>query len=262
MIDLHSHILPGLDDGCETVEQAVEMSRIYAEEGFHTVVATPHYLRGTSWCPDPRTISQGVDEINRALSAQGIKLRIMAGMEIGMDPAIAEFLYEKNLLTLGASSYVLIEVPFQQLPLGWDQMLFDVISREYQVILAHPERCEQLIREPGIFQKLLNIGCLMQIDWGSLLGHHGLKSARLTKKLLTNGYVHCLATDSHDIRYRSPKMVKKGLEMLKKVIGEEKAHILTSENPARILDSKALNLTQPEKPLRKRGRIKRLLSWG
>ncbi len=71
MIDLHSHILPGLDDGCESVAQAVEMSRIYAEEGFHTVVATPHYLRGTSWCPDPRTISQGVDEINRALSAQG-----------------------------------------------------------------------------------------------------------------------------------------------------------------------------------------------
>ena len=102
----------------------------------------------------------------------------------------------------------------------------------------------------------------MQIDWGSLLGHHGLKSARLTKELLTNGYVHCLATDSHGLQYRSPKMVKKGLEMLKKVIGEEKAHVLTSENPARILDSKALNLPQPEKSLRKGGRIKRLFSWG
>jgi len=262
MIDLHSHILPGVDDGCKTVEQAVEMAQIYSMAGFHTVVATPHYLRGTSWCPDPRTILQRVDEVNRAFSEQGIKLHIMAGMEIGMDPAIGEFLSEKKLLTLGGSSYVLIEVPFQQLPLGWDQMLFDVISREYRVILAHPERCEQLMRGPGIFQKLLNIGCLLQIDWGSLLGHHGLKSARLTKELLTNGYVHCLATDSHDLQYRSPKMVKKGIEMLKKVIGEEKTHVLTNENPTHILDSKTLNLALPEKPLRKKGRIKRLFSWG
>lgn len=262
MIDLHSHILPGLDDGCETVEHAVEMSRIYEKAGFHTVVATPHYLRGTSWCPDPRTILQRVDEVNRAFSAQGIKLRVMAGMEIGMDPAIAEFLYEKKLLTLGGSSYVLIEVPFQQLPLGWDQMLFDVISREYRVILAHPERCEQLIREPERFQQLLNIGCLIQVDWGSLLGHHGSKSARLTKKMLTHGYVHCLATDSHDFQYRSPKMVKKGLEILRKVIGEEKTHILAIENPTHIIDSKTITPLQVEKPLKKGGRIKRLFSWG
>lgn len=244
------------------MEQAVEMSRIYAKAGFHTVVATPHYLRGTSWCPDPRIIFQRVGEVNRALSEQGIRLRVMAGMEIGMDPDIAEFLCENKLLTLGESSYVLIEVPFQQLPLGWEQILFDVISCGYRVILAHPERCEQLMREPGIFQKLLNIGCLTQIDWGSLLGHHGLKSARLTKELLTNGYVHCLATDSHDLQYRSPKMVKKGLEMLKKMIGEEKTRALAVENPARILDSKTLTLPQPKKPLRKRRRIKRLFSWG
>ena len=261
MIDLHSHILPGLDDGCKTLEETVEMARIYQMAGFHAVVATPHYLRGTSWCPDPLTILQRVDEVNRALLEQEIKLRVIAGMEIGMDPAIAEFLYEKKLLTLGESSYVLIEVPFQQLPLGYDQMLFDVIAHEYRVILAHPERCEQLMREPERFQQLLNIGSLIQIDWGSLLGHHGVKIARITKELLLGGYVHCLATDSHDLEYRSPKMVKEGMEMLKKMIGEEKAHILAVENPERLLNSETLNLPLPEKPMRKKGWIKRLFPW-
>lgn len=262
MIDLHSHILPGIDDGCKTMDQAVAMARIYAAAGFHTVVATPHYLCGTSWCPEPSIIVDRVAELNQALSERGIELQVVSGMEIGMDPAIAELLARKKLLTLGKSSYVLIEVPFQQLPLGWDQILFDVISRGYRVILAHPERCEQLTREPGLFQELVNIGCLMQLDWGSLLGHHGLKNNRLTKELLTNGYVHCLATDSHDLEYRSPKMVKKGREMLEKVIGEEKTHVLAVENPAHILDSQVLDLPQPIKSLRKKGRLKALFSWG
>ncbi len=262
MIDLHSHILPGLDDGCKTLKQAIEMARIYVSTGFHTVVATPHYVLGTAWSPSPQTLLKRVNEINKAVSDQGIKLHVMAGMEIGMDPAIADLLCQKKMIPLGASSYVLVEVPFQQFPLGFEQILFDIISNGYLVILAHPERCEQLIREPDLFHKLQNIGCLVQVDWASLLGHHGLKSARLTKKLLISGYVHCLATDSHDLQYRSPEIVKKGIERLIKIVGEEQARILTIENPVRILRSKTFNPFKQEKAIKKEGIINRLFSWG
>ncbi len=96
MIDLHSHILPGLDDGCKTLKQAVEMARIYVSAGFHTVIATPHYVLGTAWSPSLQTLLKRVNEINKAVSDQGIKLNVMAGMEIGMDPAIADLLYKKK----------------------------------------------------------------------------------------------------------------------------------------------------------------------
>ena len=137
MIDLHSHILPGLDDGAKNMNQSLEMARIFAQAGYTQVVATPHWIPGTSWVPTPRYIRTLVDELNSEIKKKGINLTVYPGMEIALDPKIPDLLDDGAILTLNRGSYVLIEPPFQRLPQGWEQILFNVSSRNKTVLLAH-----------------------------------------------------------------------------------------------------------------------------
>ena len=261
MIDIHSHILPGIDDGPQTMEESIALARIYEKAGFTQVIATPHCIPGTSWNLSVDRVKELVVKVNRRFAAERIELEVLTGMEIGMDPSIGKLLKQGRLLTLAESAYVLMEVPFQQVPLNWEEIVFDVITSGYQIILAHPERCSQVLSEPALFEKMIETGCFTQVNMGSLLGYSGSKIANFTQTVIQKGYVHCLATDTHDAEYRNAGLMAKGLQLLKSWGDDTRTDILVKTNPKRILQSKKLETFQMDPMGRKTKGIKRFFSW-
>lgn len=240
MIDLHSHLLPGIDDGPKSLQESLKMARIYEKAGYRQVVATPHWIPGTSWMPTPGEIRVQVDSLNQRIKDEGINLSVLPGMEIALDPQIPLLLEEEKLQPLGEKSYVLIETPYQMLPLGWEQVFFAIASRGYAVLLAHPERCTQLADKPMLFDAFIEKGIYLQINWDSFLGYQGRETAKLARYLAAKGYIHCLATDSHDVDHRHAGNVQRAAREVENLVGPHNLQLLAMENPARVLGGEPL----------------------
>ena len=235
MIDLHCHILPGVDDGPKNMDESLEMVRIFENAGYRRVLATPHQVPGTTWMRSIEEIRHLLAELNHAIKVEGLELDVQPGMEISFDPLIPDLLEKGRLLTLGSTSYVLIETPFQQLPLGWEQVIFAILSKGYFILLAHPERCVQVSANPQLVDRLIKSGVYLQVNWDSFLGYHGRAALRMAHHLADSGYIHCLATDSHNPQERHAAHVKLAAAKIKKLIGPDNLQRIASENPMRIL---------------------------
>jgi len=240
MIDLHCHILPGIDDGPKTLNESLEMARIFEKAGYTHVVATPHTVPGTAWMPKPEEIRNQLSELNQAIKKAGIKLKVLPGMEIALDPNISDLLDHGLVQPLAGTSYVLVEPPFQRLPLGWDQATFNVLSRGYSVLLAHPERCAQLSAKPQLCDKLIESGVYFQVNWDSFLGHHGRNTQKMAIYLAGKAYIHCLATDSHDANSRNAIQVQRTAETIEELVGTRNLQLISKENPIRVLRNEKL----------------------
>ena len=246
MIDLHCHILPGLDDGPRNLDESLEMARIFIEAGYRRVVATPHQVPGTTWMPLIEEIRNQLDKLTHAIKIEGIELDVLPGMEISLDPLIPDFLEKGRLLTIGKTPYVLIETPFQQLPLGWEQVFFAILSKGYFILMAHPERCGQLTARPQLVDQLIESGVYLQVNWDSFLGYHGRAAMRMAHHLADKGYIYCLATDSHNPQERHAGHVKPAAAKIQKLIGRENLERIASENPLRVFrGSQLLSMMKP-----------------
>jgi len=240
MIDLHCHILPGIDDGPKTLNESLEMAHIFEQAGYSHVVATPHAVPGTTWMPGPEKIRDGLDQLNQAIAAKGIKLKVLPGMEIALDPHISDLLDQGRVLTLAGTSCVLVEPPFQRLPLGWDQAVFNVLSHGFTVLLAHPERCTQLAANPRLCDQLIESGVYFQVNWDSFAGHHGRATQKMAIYLASKGYIHCLATDSHDAEIRNSAQVRLVEARIEELVGHRNLKLIAGENPIRVLRNEPL----------------------
>ena len=247
MIDLHCHILPGVDDGPKNLTESLEMVRIFKDAGYCRVVATPHQVPGTTWMLSIGEIRNRLAELNQAINIKGLELDVLQGMEISFDPLIPDLLGKGQLLTLGKTSYVLIETPFQQLPLGWEQVVFAILAKGYFILLAHPERCVQLAASPQLVDRLIDSGVYLQVNWDSFLGYHGRDALRLAHHLAESGYIHCLATDSHNPQERHAAHVRLAAAKIEKLMGSENLQRIATENPLRILrNTHPLPMTPPD----------------
>jgi protein-tyrosine phosphatase len=229
VIDLHCHVLPGIDDGPETIEGSVALARTAIAAGIRTVVATPH----VSWRypNDPDTISRLVGEVNARLLEEGLELEVRPGGELARThlPEI-----EPELLTrfgLGGGSWLLVEPPFTAVATGLDAIVQDLLRRGHRVVLAHPERCQGLRRDPGMLQGLAANGVLMSITADSLTGRFGSEVRRFSLELARDGMVHNVASDAHDDVQRPPGI----LDALEQAGLRPLADWLTREVPAAIL---------------------------
>lgn len=236
MIDLHCHILPGIDDGPTTLEQSLELAVLYQKAGFIKIVTTPHWVPGTSWTPSLEQIHQRIALLRDSFESRQIDIQIYSGMEIALDINLCDLLLSKHLLTLAGSSYVLIESPFQRLPLGWEQMFFTIMAKGYRIVLAHPERCLQLFSTPELYDDIIEAGVYFQVNYDSFLGHYGKKESETAFYLLKKGYIHFLATDSHDPLQRHPGNALKAVKVLKKTIDSKTIEILTRINPENVIN--------------------------
>lgn len=247
MIDIHCHILPGIDDGPKNMEESSALARMFVRAGYSQVIATPHWALGTSWMPSAKRIYKSVDKLNRVLKDKGIELIVHSGMEIALDNRIPELLKSNEIIGLANTSYVLVELPFFRLPLGWETILFNIMSLGYRVIVCHPERCTHLYQDKGIIDEIINAGLYLQVNWASFLGHYGPESGQMAKYLAVKGYIHCLATDSHDVKERHPGIVSTAEKLLENLTGTDNLRLVAKENPERLLAGDPLTaMTRPE----------------
>jgi protein-tyrosine phosphatase len=202
VIDLHCHVLPGIDDGPDTIEGSLALARVAVAAGIRTLVATPH----VSWRypNDPDTIARLVAEVNARLSQEGVELEIRQGGEIAMThlPEIEPDLLKR--FGLGGGSWLLVEPPFTAVATGLDAIVQDLLRRGHRVLLAHPERCQGLRRDPRMLEGLAANGVLMSITADSLTGRFGGEVRRFSLQLARDGMVHNVASDAHDDVQRPP----------------------------------------------------------
>lgn len=204
MIDLHTHVLPGIDDGPETIEGSLALVRAAAADGTRAMVATPH----VNWHHpnNAATIARLTGELNERLRVEGIAVEIRTGAEIAMTRAEDIEPSELERLRLGDGPWVLLEPPFTPIVTGLDGVVAALQSAGHRVVLAHPERCPALHREPELVESLVRTGVLTSITAGSLVGRFGGPVRRFARRLVEQGLVHNVASDAHDAIRRPPGM--------------------------------------------------------
>ena len=229
MIDLHCHVLPGIDDGPETIEEAVALARTASAVGIRTIVATPHVNSRTP--NDSGTISHLVGLLNERLAAEAIAVEILPGAEIAITQLAEIEPTELSRLGLGGSRWLLVEPPFTPVAVGLEGLVQGLQRQGHRVVLAHPERCPALQRDRQMVHALADSGVLMSITAGSFAGRFGSTVRRYALELAREGLIHNVTSDAHDTVRRPPGLSEElehaGLAPL--------ADWLTQEVPAAIL---------------------------
>ncbi|MGV3600054.1 MAG: tyrosine-protein phosphatase [Dyadobacter fermentans] len=199
-IDIHSHIIPGIDDGAQTVEESVAMVTKMEGLGYTHVVATPHVM-WDCYRNTPETIRSGLEEVRTACAEAGLSIQIDAAAEYFLDEHFNDLLQDgKDLLTLPGNR-LLVELPYSTPLMNTSETLFSIIQKGYQPILAHPERYTYFYSDPSIYKKLADQGCELQVNILSLTGYYGENIHKMATWLLKNNLVTFLGTDAHKTQH-------------------------------------------------------------
>lgn len=218
MIDIHTHILPQIDDGASSMEEALALARQAVQNGIHKVIATPHhYARG--YYSESGQIKEAAAKLNEALEQQGIELEVLTGQEVRVyDDLLNDF--EAGLLsTLAGSSYLLIEFPSSNVPAQVDDLFHELRLLDITPIIAHPERNRELANNISLLARLVDGGALAQLTSSSISGAMGRKLQKLALELCKKGLVHFIASDAHHAVTR-PFDLAQGYETVKKHLGQ------------------------------------------
>jgi protein-tyrosine phosphatase len=203
-IDIHTHILPALDDGPKNLQESFALARCYERAGVRRVIATPHFLPGTAWAPSKEKIIRSVEAFQKNLNDEGILLTIEPGMEIAYHAKMAERIYAGDLLPLSNSGYYLVEPAFH----GEQENLLTTVTlllhQGIKTIIAHPERTIGFQEQPQLLERLVSEGALLQINAGSLFGEFGKKSKAMAIFLVEKQLCHFFASDAHNHDKRAP----------------------------------------------------------
>jgi protein-tyrosine phosphatase len=234
VIDLHAHILPGVDDGPASLEESVELARAAVDAGTRVLAATSHVSH--MFETDPRVFPERLAAVREALGEAGIALEVVAGGELA--PTRVPELDDEALseLSLGGGPYLLLECPFSPEADNLEPLVHDLQHRGWRILLAHPERSGAFHRHPGRLARLVADGALVQLTAGALAGQFGQTARRFSVEALREGLVHVLASDAHDAIDRPPG-VSAGLAAAERDLPGigARAEWLTEEVPAAIL---------------------------
>lgn len=235
MFDLHSHILPGIDDGAPELAVSLQMARAYVDQGVEIVACTPHILPGL-YHNSGTQIRQAVADLQRQLDEAGIPLRLTTGADNHVVPDFVGGLSHGHLLTIGDSRYVLVEPPHHVAPPQLEELFFNVLVAGYVPVLTHPERLTWIEQNYAIMKRLAARGVWMQITSGSLSGSFGRRPKYWARRMLSEGLVHILATDAHNMTRRPPDLLA-GYRAAEDILGQEEAEKLVVTRPYAILSN-------------------------
>lgn len=240
MIDLHCHLLPGVDDGPRTLQEAVDLSRLAAEDGIRRAVTTPHLIPRTASLAWPRIV-EAHSQLVRAVEALGLPLAIELAAEVRVGGELIELVGTGRLPFLGSlagRNVVLLEFPHTAtLPCGSENLVVWLVQQGITPMIAHPERNRTFQRDPDRLLPFLDCGCLLQVTAGSLLGQFGDDAQNLALNLLDAELISILASDAHDTVARPPNLQAAG-EFVRNRAGAGTAHRLIVETPASIISSR------------------------
>ena len=243
MIDIHSHILPNIDDGARSIEETFNMIKEAKNVGFDVIVSTSHYMEGYYETNVPER-EVWVNAIYENLQAKNIDINLFLGNEIYMSDNIIKLLEDRKASTINDTSYVLFELPLNIEPLNLYDTIYELQQYKLVPILAHPERYSFVQREPELIYDLVEKGVLMQANYGSIIGQYGKKAQMIVKKFFEGNMIHLLGSDVHRQNTIYPK-IPQILSELNGLIGEEKLKELTEINPRLVIQNKRIDIEMP-----------------
>jgi protein-tyrosine phosphatase len=250
LIDLHCHLLPGVDDGAKDLQESVEMAKMAVAEGITHIVATPHHNNG-QYSNSKEKIMAKVREFQEALQMENIPLTILPGQEPRINGEILQNFENGELLTINDSGkYVLIELPSNHVPRYTEQILFDLQMKELTPIIVHPERNQEIIENPEILYQLVKRGACTQITASSITGHFGKKIKKFTFDLIEANLTHFIASDAHNVTTR-PFRMQEAYEVIEKEFGVSTAYYFL-ENAELVIKGQSIYREIPERIKKKK----------
>lgn len=235
MIDLHCHILPGIDDGAKTLDESLEMARIAVADGIHTLACTPHIYPGM-YLNDGPGIAQACHRLQVELDRHGIALKLVVGADVHLVPDLIDGLKSGRVPTLNGSRYFLLEPSHTTPPPRLEASVFSLIAAGYTPIVTHPERLSWVENHYPVFQRLIAQGAWMQVTAGALTGVFGKRARYWGERFIGEGHTHLLATDAHSTGRRLPRLTE-ALEVARRLVGGMEASRLVAERPAAVLQN-------------------------
>lgn len=245
MIDMHSHILPNIDDGARSIEETFHLIQEAKEAGFKAIISTSHYMEGYYETDTPER-EVWVNAIYDKLQEKNIDIHLYLGNEIYLSENMIKLLEEGKASTINDTSYVLFEMPLNVEPLNLYDVIYEMLQYKLVPILAHPERYTFVQQEPELIYDLIQKGVLMQANYASITGYYGEKAQWMVRKLLENNMVHFLGSDVHRKNTIYPR-IPQILDELKGIIEEAKLEELTTTNPKLVLNNKRIEIDEPNK---------------
>lgn len=242
MIDIHSHILPEVDDGSRSMEEALEMASVAAADGIQQMCCTPHMFNGVSDNPHPSEILDRVAALQEAIGAEG--LRVLPGNEVHVSHEIAEQAKTNRVTKLNGKNYMLVEFPTMTVPIGADELFYRLQLNGVRPILVHPERNSQLQARPSQVASFVERGVYIQVTAMSVTGEFGAGPKTCAESLLRHNCVHFLATDAHRAE-RRPPILSRGRDAAAAIIGAEAALKLVWDNPLAVITGGVIRAEGP-----------------
>jgi len=254
MIDLHTHILPGLDDGAQTIEQSLAMAKMAVEDGINKIVATPHIFRGNYVYKDEKIgiIDETRRQLVQALEENNINLEVYSGAEVHISHNLLdEIIKHRHVLVINRGSYMFVEFPSEHVFSGVKNLFFELMSEGITPIIAHPERNSAFFRSPELLYELIQMGAFAQANSGSFYGNYGSRALEAAYQFLELRLIHFIASDCHNTKSIVPNL-SQALQKAAEIIGEEDAKALVEGNPQAVLDDAELPyLPDPVNPKEK-----------
>lgn len=235
MIDLHNHLLPGIDDGAPDLATSLALARLAVADGITHLVCTPHIHPGR-YDNTPAIIHHAQAAFVAALADAGIPLRVASAAEVRFGAELMAGIANESIPFLGewqGRRVLLLEFPHGEVPFGAERMISWLLQRNIQPMLAHPERNKGIMRTPSRLKPFIEQGCLLQVTAGAVAGRFGPAAEAIACDLLQQGLVTILASDAHNIEFRPP-LLSEGLQRASSLIGEARAEALVLHTPWQI----------------------------
>ena len=253
LVDIHCHILPGLDDGPAAHDEAVAMAELAVREGIDTIIATPHYGKADYWI-DASSAQAAVSSFNGLLQNRNIPLNVLTGQEIRLNATLLDHLEDGKLLPLATSAYILIEFPSRLIPKNTISVLHELQVLGYTPVLAHPERNMEIMRNPQIIRELYEYGALFQMTAGSITGRFGNTIQRVSKQMLKEYDIHFIASDAHHPTQR-PFQLQAAYEIINQQLGSDYTHQL-QHNAQQVINNQPITPWETTVAKRKKWKLR------
>jgi protein-tyrosine phosphatase len=215
MIDIHAHILPKIDDGADSLDTFFQMIDIASKDGIKTIIATPHFLEGR-FENKFEDVKSSVETVLTMLKEKNLDINIIPGQEVMISQNLIKHFQNQLVQPIQNTNYMLLELPFNEIPSYTFDILYELKIRKITPIIAHPERYVEIIKNPSKINQFIEEGCLFQLNASSILGHHGKDIKKTAETLIKYNIIDFVASDSHDVKYRRPK-IKESIEFIKQI---------------------------------------------
>ena len=246
VIDLHCHILPGLDDGAPDLEVSLEMAEVALDEGIHTIAATPHV--NLTHDVDAEAMAQAVGKLNLALARNKMSLAVLPGGEVAIEKLANLDDDGLRRFSLGGGPSVLVETPYTGTIPFLEDILFDLQLRGFRPVLAHPERSLAFRERPERIEPLVERGIVTCVNAASMAGRFGRGAQDLVLRFFERGLVHAVASDAHDAEHRPPRLLEPFLDADLRLPGiAAQARFFTTDAPEALISGKPVP-SRPEPP--------------